>query len=105
MAQIIERILASRDYEVQSYRTCLGVLNLAKNCHASLLEAACARALELDIRSRKGIKALLSGIEAERSDIQETVSEEQEALDKYFCCHDLDAGLVPHASDGEARHD
>lgn len=104
MAQIVERILASRDYEVQSYRTCLGVLNLAKNCHTSLLEAACARALELDIRSRKGIRALLSGIESERSDIPETVPDD-ETLDKYFCCHDQDAGFASPSFDGEVRHD
>ena len=39
----IQRILVSTFHEEQSYKSCLGVLNLAKRYSAERLEAACAR--------------------------------------------------------------
>lgn len=56
---LIERVLASRRHPQQAYRTCLGVLGLAKRYSQQRLEAACARALPAGIRSYKGLKNIL----------------------------------------------
>lgn len=44
------------------------MLNLVKNVDKEVLEHACIRDLELGIRSRKGIKAILSAMEVEAED-------------------------------------
>jgi len=62
---IIEQTLISREYEVQSYRSCVGILQLQKKYGSKLLESACMQALDIGIRSRKGIKSLLTMMIAE----------------------------------------
>jgi len=44
-AEIVEVILNSRNYPEQGYRSCLGILRLAKTYSEARLEAACKRAL------------------------------------------------------------
>jgi len=56
---LIETALASRRHPQQAYRTCLGILGLAKRCTKERLEAASGRALASGIRSYKGIKNIL----------------------------------------------
>jgi len=103
---VIERILASREYEVQSYRTCLGVLNLVKNVDKDALEQACVRAVELGIRSRKGIKAILSAMEMETEDTRTVTprGERDDDLQRFYCCHEDDHGKSFVDIDGEAAH-
>lgn len=90
--KMITMVLASREYEVQTYRTCVGVLNLGKKFGDTLLEQACGQALEMNIRSYKGIKSLLTALQEEQQDTHMTaVSEEivgdDDNLDEYYCCH------------------
>ena len=57
--ELISRVLDSRRHPQQAYRTCLGILGLAK-CYPSLrLEAACSRANIAGIRSYKGVLNIL----------------------------------------------
>jgi len=56
---LIETALTSRRHPQQAYRTCLGILGLAKRYTKERLEAASGRALASGIRSYRGIKNIL----------------------------------------------
>lgn len=58
-AKLIGVVLDGRRHPQQAYRTCLGILGLAKRYGQSRLEAACRRALPAGIRSYKGIHNIL----------------------------------------------
>jgi transposase len=55
-AQLIAAVLEQRLHPQQAYRTCLGILGLAKRYTPARLEAACQRALPAGIRSYKGLR-------------------------------------------------
>lgn len=57
---LIQKLLTSRRHPEQSYRSCLGVLNLAKKYDPEALEAACQLAGEHDLISYKAVKNLLA---------------------------------------------
>jgi len=62
--ELIEYILNDRKYPPQGYRSCLGILRLAKNYPPARLEAACARALAIGGHSFKSVDAILkSGLD------------------------------------------
>jgi len=56
---VIEQALASRRHPQQAYRTCLGILGLAKRYSPERLEAACARAHSAGICSYRGLANIL----------------------------------------------
>lgn len=56
---LISRVLASRAYPEQGYRTCRGLLRLAQSVGAERMEAAARRALHFGILSWKGVKNIL----------------------------------------------
>jgi transposase len=56
---LIEAILADRPHPEQGYRSCLGILRLAKRYGEDRLEAACARALRVKARSYRHIESIL----------------------------------------------
>jgi hypothetical protein len=58
-AALVEAILASRPHPEQGYRSCLGLLRLAKRDGPVRLEAACARALAAGARSYRHVDAIL----------------------------------------------
>ncbi len=58
-AALITKILQSRRYPEQSFRSCLGVMRLAKGFGETRLEAACSRALRLRAWSYKSVKSIL----------------------------------------------
>jgi transposase len=58
-AALVEAILASRPHPEQGYRSCLGILRLARREGATRLEAACARALAAGARSYRHVEAIL----------------------------------------------
>ena len=58
-AALVEVILASRPHPEQGYRSCLGILRLAKRDGAPRLEAACARAVAVGARSYRHVDAIL----------------------------------------------
>ena len=57
--QVIITILQERRHPEQGYRSCLGILRLAKTYSDARLEAACARALLLGTHRYKSIESIL----------------------------------------------
>ena len=57
--QIVELILASRRHPQQAFRSCLGLLSLAKRDSPDLLERACQKGLTLSVHSCREIRMLL----------------------------------------------
>jgi transposase len=58
-AELVEHILVSRKHPEQGYRTCLGILRLAKAYGEQRLEAASARALAVGARSYRHVNSIL----------------------------------------------
>jgi transposase len=58
-AALVEAILADRPHPEQGYRSCLGILRLAKGYGADRLEAACTRAGAARARSYRHVDAIL----------------------------------------------
>jgi len=58
-AQLVQALLDSRKHPQQAYRSCMGILRLAKRYGEDRLEAACRRALPAGIHSYKGVKNIL----------------------------------------------
>ncbi len=58
-ARLVERILAERPHPEQGYRSCLGVIRLAKGVGNARLEAACRRALHHGTCSYRSVQSIL----------------------------------------------
>jgi transposase len=58
-AALVAAILADRPHPEQGYRSCLGILRLAKHYGPDRLEAACARAGSVDARSYRHVDSIL----------------------------------------------
>jgi transposase len=58
-AALVQAILADRPHPEQGYRSCLGILRLAKRYGPERLEAACARAGAVDARSYRHVDSIL----------------------------------------------
>ena len=59
-AALVEKMLVSRRYPEQAYRSCLGLLRLGTTFGEDRLEAACGRALSFGCTSYKSVKLILS---------------------------------------------
>lgn len=65
-AQAVETIMADLPHPEQGYRACLGIMRLAKAYEADRVEAACRRAVHLDVCSYRSIQSILkSGKDAD----------------------------------------
>src|SRR5438128_1213395 len=58
-AGLVEAILTDRPHPEQGYRSCLGILRLAKRYGPARLEAACARAASVAARSYRHVDSIL----------------------------------------------
>jgi transposase len=58
-AQFVTEVLESRRYPEQGYRSCLGVIRLAKSYPKERLEAACERAMILGALAFKSVNTIL----------------------------------------------
>jgi len=58
-AALVEAILTDRPHPEQGYRSCLGILRLAKRYSPARLEAACARAGNVAARSYRHVDSIL----------------------------------------------
>ena len=58
-AKVVQAILASKPHPESGYRTCLGILSLAKTFTPARLEAASQRSLALGIYSYQSLKSIL----------------------------------------------
>ena len=58
-ASVVEHILNSRQYPELGYRSCLGILRLARAYSEPRLELACARAVKIGAYSYRSVKSIL----------------------------------------------
>ena len=58
-ARALARLLESKPHPEQGYRACLGIIRLGRRYKAQRLEAACHRAVALDICSYRSIRSIL----------------------------------------------
>jgi transposase len=61
-AQFITALLQSRPFPEQAYRSCLGVLSLARKYPVPLMETACQHALEAHLLSYRDLKSELEAL-------------------------------------------
>ena len=66
-AALVELILRSRPHPEQGFRSCIGILGLAKRYSAERLDAACARALALGTRSYGSVAAILKNAQDKKA--------------------------------------
>lgn len=59
--QLVEHLLTHRPHPEMGYRSCLGLLSLARQYGHPRLEAACVRALAIGSRTRKSVLSILHG--------------------------------------------
>ena len=64
---LAEIILRSRPHPEQGFRSCIGILGLAKRYDAERLDAACARALALGTRSYTSVAAILKNAQEKKT--------------------------------------
>lgn len=57
--KVVEQILASKPHPEQGFRSCLGIVRLAKGVGPVRLEAACERALRLGVCTYRSIRSIL----------------------------------------------
>ena len=58
-AEVVRHLLASKPHPEQGYRSCLGIMRLARTYGHPRLEAACRRALALDACTYQSLKSML----------------------------------------------
>lgn len=73
-SKFVEALMNSRPHPQQGFRSCLGVLRLAKSYGAERLEAACNRALSIKAYSFKSVESILKN-NLENSALPGTVPE------------------------------
>ena len=59
-AAFTKKLLETRPHPEQGYRSCLGLMRLARSYPAERMEAACGRALDIGTLSYKSVKSILS---------------------------------------------
>jgi transposase len=59
--QLVEHLLSDRPHPEMGYRSCLGLLSLARRYGAPRLEAACTRAIAIGSRTRRSVLSILQG--------------------------------------------
>lgn len=62
--ELIKRILESREYPVQTYRTCMGIMRLGKNYSTAIMERASREALDKNTCSYKYFGMILKQVAA-----------------------------------------
>ena len=59
-ARLVEKILAARPYPEQAFKSCLGIIQLARDYEPARMEAAAERALRYNACSYRSVKAILA---------------------------------------------
>ena len=89
--QMIVKVLSSREFEVQSYRSCVGILRLAKRFGPLCLETACRQAVASGLFSYKAVSTIAKTVK-ETMDTQvepsEEVIEDESSICALYCVHD-----------------
>jgi len=66
-AALVEIVLRSRPHPEQGFRSCIGILGLAKRYGVERLDAACAKALVLGTRSYSSVAAILKNAQESKT--------------------------------------
>jgi transposase len=75
-AKVVEKILASRPYPEQAYRSCLGILHLERDYERERVEAAARRALQFNTCSFRSMKSILSiGLDQKADSLEQRSSQ------------------------------
>lgn len=88
--KLITNVLDSRVHPEQAYRSCLGIMRLAKHYSPERLEAACARAILIKAYSYKSIKSILkNGLDQQellfdQNELTETIDHINIRGEKYY---------------------
>jgi transposase len=72
-AEIVKEIMERRPHPEQGFRSCLGIMRLARRYGSERLEAACARALVLNAYSYKSVESILKN-KLDGKDLPESTS-------------------------------
>ncbi len=73
-AQLVEKILSTRTYPEQAYRSCLGIIHLERDYERERVEAAAKRALKFNTCSYRSMKTILStGLDLRRDTGEQSV--------------------------------
>lgn len=83
----VARLLESKSHPEQGYRACLGIMRLGRSYGAARLEAACQRAVLLDICSYKSIKSILT-TSADRLPLPQSGTESKKIMHENLRGHD-----------------
>ncbi len=59
--QLVDHLLTDRPHPEMGYRSCLGLLSLARRYGHARLESACSRAIAIGSRTRKSVLSILQG--------------------------------------------
>ena len=59
-ARVVEKILSTRSYPEQAYRSCMGIIHLERDYERERIEAAAQRALKFNTCSYRSMKTILS---------------------------------------------
>ena len=59
-AQLVEKVLSSRTYPEQAYKSCVGIIHLNRHYEPERVEAAAARALKFNACSYRSMKTILA---------------------------------------------
>ncbi|MDA3823840.1 MAG: IS21 family transposase [Bacteroidales bacterium] len=89
--KMITHILQSREYEVQTYRSCVGILHL-EDKYGSFLEHACKQALESGLHSYKAVNTIIKTLKESSTISQRPFDEdatEKDSLNSLYCIHEL----------------
>ena len=83
-AQYLNSLLQSRTFPEQAYRSCLGVLSLARKFPHDLVETACERVFQAHLRSYKDLKAELEALSRNAASPLEPLVHENIRGETYF---------------------
>jgi len=72
--QMVEVLLSSRRHPQQAYRSCLGLLSLARKDSPSTLEHACRRALALGVCSYREVRVLMESTSSRKTPAEDARS-------------------------------
>jgi hypothetical protein len=86
---LIEKVLHSREFEVQSYRTCAGILRIASRHGSSCLEHACLEALETGLYTYKAVNTIAKTLSKNPPSNEVSPAEISQEIDvnELYCIH------------------
>lgn len=86
--RLVGKVLASRQSEVQSYRTCQGILAIGRRLGKSILEEAARHALDAGVTGYKGVNNIARMLAERPVPVREQVPEDSSSISALYCTHE-----------------